>query len=191
MSVHISVNVRYLLRRAGVPVSEWASWLAVQASLELQTAKLLVTGQLSDVQVSDNDLRKIGDAFELGDQENLRFQGFAFEGCDVLRENLLFLMGSLGHGGKKSLALELHVDPTTISRWLNGSFEPQASTLHQMVLYFGLPPTTNLCEDPIFLSQEPVSARDRRKWLHHRIDTLTVEELRELYPALRRLLEQR
>lgn len=192
MSDHVSVNVRYLLHRNDVPRSEWTSWLARRASLDPQTAKSLVRGLLADEQVSDNDLRKIGGAFELAyETENLRFQGFAYAGHNVLRENLRFLLGSLGHGGKKSLAGELNVDPTTISRWLNGSFEPQPSTLRHIVSYFGLPPITDLHEDPIFLSTEPVSMTDRRSWLRRRIDALPTEEIRELYPALRRLLEER
>src|ERR1051326_4831914 len=102
MSTYISLNVRFLLYRKRVSRSEWASWLARRASLDVQTAKLLIKGLLADVQVSDNNLRKIGDIFELGDEtENLRVQGFSYQGCNVLRENLRFLLGSLSHGGKK------------------------------------------------------------------------------------------
>ncbi len=35
--------------------------------------------------------------------EQLRHEGFALGGCDVLRENLKFLLSSLGHGGKRLL----------------------------------------------------------------------------------------
>jgi hypothetical protein len=43
----------------------------------------------------------------------------------------------------------------------------------------------------VFLSVEPVALKDRRRWLHTRLDALNPDELRDLYPALRRLLDGR
>jgi transcriptional regulator with XRE-family HTH domain len=137
-------------------------------------------------------LAMFGEVVGAGDEpDNLRHAGYALDGCNVLVENLRYLLNSLGRGGKKVLAGELGVDPTTISRWLNGSFIPQTSTLRQLISHFGLPPHTDLQEDPIFLSAEPISATERRNWLHGRIANLPPDELRALYPALRRLLEDR
>jgi transcriptional regulator with XRE-family HTH domain len=108
-----------------------------------------------------------------------------------LAENLRFLFSGLGHGGKKSLASKLGIDPTTVSRWLSGAYEPQPASLSQLVSEFGLPSGTNLEEDPVFLSIEPVSLIERREWINKRINVLSSDELRELFPALRRLLEER
>jgi hypothetical protein len=38
---------------------------------------------------------------------------------------------------------------------------------------------------------EPVAATERRRWLHARIEALSPDEFRELYPALRRMLGDR
>jgi transcriptional regulator with XRE-family HTH domain len=122
------------------------------------------------------------------DPELLRHEGYVLGDYDILRENLRYLAGSLGHGGKKGLAAGLAVDPTTISRWLSGSFDPQNSTLRQLVSYFGLPLETDLRTDPLFLSAQPVSIIDRKIWLHAKIDNLGPKELTDLYPALRKLL---
>ena len=45
--------------------------------------------------------------------------------------------------------------------------------------------------EPVFLSAEPVAVLERRKLIRERIDVLSEKEFRELYPALRRLLEER
>jgi transcriptional regulator with XRE-family HTH domain len=123
--------------------------------------------------------------------KNLRFGDLVSDGCNVLVENLKFLFNTLGRGGKKSLAHELGVAQTTVSRWLNGSNEPKAYNLRQMIIYFGLKPETDLRETPVFLSVEPVALTDRRNWLHGRLNALSSYDLRELYPALRRLLEEK
>ena len=192
MSYRTSVNVRYLLWRKGVPRTEWEQWLAARTAINPRTVKSLVSGTLADEQVSAEDGVQLGLAFELADEgDNLRFADFASDGCDVLVENLKFLFNTLGRGAKKALSRELGVVPTTVSRWLNRSFQPHASTLKQLVSHFGLPPDTDLCQAPVFLSSEPVSMTERRSWLHGRLDALSLDELRELYPALRRLLEER
>ena len=155
MSNRISMNVRYLMWRKSIPRAEWQKWLTARTSLDAQTVRSLVSGALADERTSAEQVRQLGRAFELEDEgENLRFAHLAGDSCDVLVENLKFLFDSLGRGGKKSLASELGVDPTTISRWLNGSYEPQVSTLHQIVTRLGLQPTTNLREDTVFLSAE-------------------------------------
>jgi transcriptional regulator with XRE-family HTH domain len=122
--------------------------------------------------------------------KSLRFADLVSDSCNVLVENLKFLFDTLGRGGKKSVAEELGVAQTTVSRWLNGSYEPQAYNLRQMIIYFGLRPDTDLRETPVFLSVEPVALTERRNWLHSRLNALSSADLRDLYPALRRLLEE-
>jgi hypothetical protein len=150
-----------------------------------------VSGDLPDEQASEECVQQLAQAFELsGDDDNLRFADLVADECNVLLENLRFLFESLGRGGKKSFAIEQSVDPTTVSRWLNGSYEPHASAVAQIVAYFGLHPLTDLRRDPVFLSAEPIAMSDRRKWLHGRVDALSLDDLRELYPALHRLLKE-
>ncbi len=188
----ISANVRYVLWLKRVPRAQWVAWLSIRTSLAQTKIRALIRSEISDAQVSPEDLSELGRALETeGEGENLRFADLARDGSDVLHENLRFLFGSLGHGGKKSLASELGVDQTTVSRWLNGSYEPQTSSLRQISSYFGLPVGTDLREDLIFLSADPVALTERRNWLRARIDDLSTDELRELYPALRRMLEER
>jgi len=64
---------------------------------------------------------------------------------------------------------------------------PQPATLRELASHFGLPAGTDLTVEAIFLSDQPVSAPDRRKWVHERIDALPADVFRELFPALKRL----
>jgi transcriptional regulator with XRE-family HTH domain len=149
----------------------------------------LVRGTLLDVEISSGQLRALAEALGF-DEENLRFADLPRDRGNALSENIRFFFSSLQHGGKKSLASKLGIDPTTVSRWLSGNFEPQPASLRHLVSEFGLPSGTNLLEDPVFLSAEPVSVIERKQWLNERINALSSDELRELFPALRRLLEE-
>jgi transcriptional regulator with XRE-family HTH domain len=192
MNRQVSLNIRYLLWRKGLPRQQWESWLTSHTKLPLTTSTRLVGGRLADDQVEEKLLDELARAFGHEDAgETLRYTDLPREGCNVLLENLKFLFGSVGHGGKKALAADLSVDPTTVSRWLSGSYEPQGSSLRQLVAYFGLPPETDLRETAVFLSVEPVAATERRRWIHARIDLLSSEEFRDLYPAFRRMLGER
>ena len=77
-----------------------------------------------------------------------------------------------------------------ISRWLAGTSEPQGPALRQVASYFGLPMDTNLRRDPVFLSLEPVSLVAKRHWVRDRLDKLSEQDLQDLYPALRRMLDE-
>jgi hypothetical protein len=148
--------------------------------------------RISDDKLTPGQLAELSRALETGDDiSDIRYSDLlADSGREVLAENLRFLFGSLEHGGKKSLAKSFEIDPTTISRWLAGTSEPQGPALRQIGAYFGLPMDADLRHDPVFLSMEPVSVVAKRKWLRERVNSLSNEELNELYPALRRLLEE-
>lgn len=191
MSARIATNVRYLLWRQEVPKPQWVSWLTNRSSLGVTFVREVVFGRLTDENIGEQECGQLARVLGLdAEPDSLRFGDFASEQCDVLRENLTYLLNTLGHGGKKALAAAFHIDPTTISRWLNGSSQPTDSTLKQLGTYFGLPSGTDLRVDPVFLSAEPVSLAERRRWLTARLEALSVDEIRELYPALRRLLEE-
>jgi transcriptional regulator with XRE-family HTH domain len=189
MSHQVSTNVRYLLWRRGTPREQWEAWLSARTSLSSSLSRLVVSGQMLDEQVTSDALRSLARVFDCADDgESIRLDDLVGEATNILVENLRYLFKDLGRGGKKQLAAELSIDPTTVSRWLSGAFEPQGPSLRQLVAYFGLPPDTDLRKTPIFLSVEPVAAIDRKRWLHARIDALSPDEFRELYPALRRML---
>jgi transcriptional regulator with XRE-family HTH domain len=136
------------------------------------------------------DLSRIFDGLA-EDGSDLRFTDLLeISGRNVLVENLQFLFNDLGHGGKKKLAEHFKVDPTTVSRWLAGASEPQGPGLREIVSYFNLPMDSDLRRDAVFLSLEPVSSVGKRHWVRDRLENISEEDLQELYPALRRMLEE-
>jgi transcriptional regulator with XRE-family HTH domain len=180
-------NVRFLLWREGLPPSRWVERLRERLGrtcTEEETRSLLMGRTPSYLEI-----RQLAEAFGLPEEELAHSDFVAGGGTDILLENLRYLLGNLERGGKQALVESLGLDPSTVSRWLKGT-RPQSSTLHDLRAYFGLSPTTDLKTDPLFLSLEPVSSFERRRWLQERIGEMSSEELRELFPALQRLFRK-
>lgn len=189
MSIRISNNLRFALWRQGIPRTQWITWVAARCELGSPLVRAVVDGSAPDDQVGETECSQLARAIGMAaEAETLRFADMVGADCDVLRENLAYLMNALGHGGKKALAAKLSVDPTTISRWLNGASQPSEATLRQLATHFGVPAGTDLRSDPVFLSLEPVALSERKQWLVSRLESLSADELRDLYPALRRML---
>lgn len=192
MANQVSRNVRFMLWSKQVPRINWINWLTNQTTLSLSTCRDLVSDRIVDSALTSAQLTDLSRALDLSeDGSDLRYSDLLGDSHrHVLAENLKFLFDSLEHGGKKKLAKSFGVDPTTISRWLAGTSEPQGPGLRQIVSYFGLPIDTDLRRDAVFLSLEPVSSVGKRHWVRDRLDKLSEQELQDLYPALRRMLEE-
>lgn len=190
MGQQISLNVRYLLWTGEVPREQWASWVTDRTSLGRQDSAAFLSGAVADADVRAEVLRALSAALDVA-EEDLRFADMPRDSGRTLHHNLQYLFDALEHGGKSRIADALSLNPTTVSRWLNGSSVPRNATLRQLVLHFGLPAETDLRETPIFLSTEPVASTERRQWVHERVDALSADELRDLFPALRRILDRR
>jgi transcriptional regulator with XRE-family HTH domain len=189
----VSRNVRFKLFANEVASSSWITWLASHTNLSCSFCRDLLTDRIADEELKLGQLTELSRAFEnlADDGSDLRFTDLlANSGRNVLAENLKFLFDDLERGGKKKLAEFFEVDPTTISRWLAGASEPQGPGLRRLASYFSLPVDTDLRRDAVFLSLEPVSSVAKRHWVRDRLEKLSDENLRELYPALRRMLEE-
>ncbi len=122
---------------------------------------------------------------------SLETANVAKDADDVLRENLRRLIGSLGPSGQKRLAQGLGFDPTTVSRWYRGKHKPNPTNLGKLRGGFGLPEGTDLRTEPLYTSTDPVGEAEQKAWLHEQINRLDADALRELFPALERLLRER
>jgi transcriptional regulator with XRE-family HTH domain len=189
MPYQVSINTRFLLWRRGIPREQWQPWLESRTGLGAEATRDLIRGRLADERVGEAALQELARAFEHADAgESLLYSDLPRDSGGVLSENLRHLFGSLDHGGKKLAATELGIDPTTISRWLAGKSEPQSPSLQRLASYFGIPAGTDLRTEPVFLSLQPVSLTELKRWLHARIEELGTDEFRQLLPALRRML---
>jgi transcriptional regulator with XRE-family HTH domain len=191
VKTQVSRNVRFMLWLRELPRIDWIKWVSDRTGLSLATCRELLMDTTADDALKPAELRALSRAFDLADDgSDLRYSDFLGDsGRSVLAENLKYLFNSLEHGGKKQLARSFGVDPTTVSRWLAGTSEPQGPGMRQIVSHFGLPPDTDLRQDPVFLSLEPISFVEKRDWVRDRVDNLSQKELQQLYPALRRMLK--
>lgn len=185
----ITRNIRYLLWKERIPPRSWPS--SLQYRLPQTWSMEDIRRLLDGCELPYERLQEVAAALNIADEELASGELVAEGGVNILTENLQFLIGSMEHGGKKQLASDLGVDPTTVSRWLGGRSVPPQRTLRQLSDRFGFPSTADLAADPIFLCARPVSMAEQRSWLHQRINDMSPEDLRELFPALERLLEER
>ena len=182
------LNIRFLLRREGVGRSEWSTKLAGLLGCDIRRSQEILGG---GVDLQPKELALIAKAYKIGVNE-LRTQNLVSkENVDVLAANIRHLIDGLAHGQRKHFAAELGVDVTTVSRWSSSAQRPTKTKLKRICDYFGLPLATNLEDDPVFLSLDPVTGSEMKSWLHEQIEGLDADTLRNLFPALQRLLKGR
>jgi len=193
MDHQVSQNVRFLLFQRGCAREQWVPWLESHTSIAPSKLAALVGSRLDDSLIGEPDLQHLATAFGLpADAAELRFADLLGESqLNVLAENLRYLLESCPRGGKKQLAEALQVTPTTVSRWLSKATGISSGQLNKLNQYFGLSPQTDLRSYPLFLDVEPAAVSQRRKWALSQLEGLPDDAFQSLYPALKRLLEDR
>ena len=61
--------------------------------------------------------------------------------------------------------------------------------LRELAAFFRLGADVDLATTPLFLSPVAVSITAMRRWLHDQVEEFTADEVRALFPALRRLFD--
>jgi hypothetical protein len=193
MPKQVSQNVRFQLYRRGLKQEEWESFLASEARLEPSRVAALLGGRLDDSEIAPEELKHLAVALDLpSDAEELRFADLLQDSqTDIFLGNVLFLLDSLKKGQKQELAAHLGVDPNTISRWTKKGLGRRSTAPAKFLQFFGLHPETDLKTTPLFLESGPVSVDQCRAWVAARIEQIGAHEFQLLYPALKRLLEER
>tara|TARA_Y100001934_G_C12382677_1_gene793436 strand:- start:6481 stop:7053 length:573 start_codon:yes stop_codon:yes gene_type:complete len=184
----ISENIRWLLWSEDKKSNNWPSLInkKLKNKWSDEQVKSFLEGRKSP---TDPEIVQLAESFHIEESELRNSDMVRDSNTNVLLANLEYLINSMARGGKKLLALDLGINQTTISRWLNGKHPPQKPTLRQLVSYFGLSMGTDLEISPVFLTYRPLSFQDRRAWLHKEIDDLPINELNKLFPALKKLLD--
>ena len=179
-------NIRYLLWKEGADRKDWQPKLAEWLGCPLQRSEDLLEGEGEDL--TSKEKKALEKATGLAPEE---LSGDLLEkhDGDILVENIRHLIDSLPHGQKKEFAAKLGVDVTTVSRWIGGAQHPTKKKLEEIGKYFGLPSGTDLDSEPIFLWTEPISESQMKSWLMEQIPHIDGKTLREVFPALRRLLK--
>ena len=183
-------NLRFLLLEKKVKPANWAATLAsVLRSKSEEKARALLAGE--QVNLTDGEKEYLGTYG--ADLERFKNQEIwkKAEENKILEWNLTYLFDGLLHGEKKKFAEQVGVNATTISRWKKGTQQPTKKKTAAILEYFNLPESTNLKAEPLFFSTMPIGEAETKKWLHEQIDKLSSSDLRELFPALERLLRER
>ena len=180
-------NIRYLLWKEGADRKDWPSKLAEWLGCSLQRAEELLEGNGEALTSKEKKVleKETGLA-----PEDLSGNLLEKQSVDILVENIRHLIDGLPHGQKKEFAASLGVDVTTVSRWIGGAQRPTRKKLEAIARYFGLPPGTDLDSDLMFLWTDPVSETQMKIWLMEQIQQIDWKTLREVFPALRRLLKK-
>jgi len=186
MNDHFGENVRFLLWSRGIKHATWSRQVAEWAGCDLARAEELLQGESP----SAAELERLARVLEVPDEELRLGRLFDSARVDVLEKNIEHLLGALAHGEQKQLAAALNVTETTVSRWKNGVQQPPTATRELLCRYFGKPAGTDLTTEPLFLDPTPHSEQGMRDRLENYIRQMSVRTLRELYPALERLLNK-
>lgn len=184
---YTSENLRYLLWNEGVKREEWVPTLAAWLQGDRSRAKeLLHHNRRLDADEVEHLIKAIH--FVERDFEAMRL--IEEDQMDIPLMNLRYLLDRLKRGERKKLAKSLDVHEVTLSRWYAGSQIPSQRHYQALGEFFGLDRTLDIQTEPIFLSYEPVTVADRKKWLQERIEQLDSAFFGELFPVLKRLLQE-
>jgi transcriptional regulator with XRE-family HTH domain len=180
-------NIRYLLWKEGTERKDWPSKLAEWLGCPIQRAEDLLEGHGQPL--TPKEMKALAHATDLAPQDISR-NLLEEHGVEILSENIRHLIDGLPHGQKKEFAAKLGVDVTTVSRWIGGAQRPTKKKLEEIGKYFSLPPGIELDSEAIFLWTEPISESQMKSWITENIQKADGKTLREIYPALRRLLKR-
>jgi transcriptional regulator with XRE-family HTH domain len=183
----LTLNIRYLLWREGVRRDEWAAKLADLLGCDIRRAQEILSG---GVDLQPKEIAAMAKAYKVGVNDMRTLSLLSKEKDDMLTANIRHLIDGLAHGQRRQFAAELGVDVTTVSRWSTAAQRPTKTKLGRIRDYFGLPFATDLEGDPIFLSLDPITGSEMRSWIHEQIEGLDADTLRNLFPALQRLLKR-
>lgn len=113
----------------------------------------------------------------------------AKSGDDLLAKNIQYLLKSLTRGKNAKFIETIGVNPSTVSRWKQGTTKPDRDSQNRICQYFGYPDARILRSSFLFLGLEPVSTEQRKQQCKELINSMDRETFDRMYPALLKLLE--
>lgn len=184
--IYISENLRFLLWNEKVERGQWIATLATWLDCDISRAQELL---FENSKIRSHELKRLGKAIKFLIPKDIVETRF-LEDEEIPLFNIHYLLDSLPRGKRKDLAKSLEVHELTISRWYAGTQTPSERHFEGLAKFFGIPPNMDIRTEPIFLSLEPMTDTERKKWLEERIKQLDTIMLNKLFPALERLLKE-
>jgi hypothetical protein len=197
MQQQIYKNIRFLLWLAE-PKPErrdhWptllASWLASSDPSSHRDSKLRRAMEIllaRGTQVTDQEHAAILRATDREGQD--LFNETLWEGQNILQQNIEFLFAVSHHGIQVKVATLLGINKSTVHRWTSHKVAPKRKWFPALCEIFNLPSGTDLEVELVFLEPDNFTPDQKKTWLHSKVDQLAEDDLRLLYPALKRLLD--
>jgi len=193
---YFSENIRYLLlqksrkknpeARAIEVRDSWLSMLARRLDNDRTAANELLYGTRSS---NSEEIEELAAYFR--EEPELLRNGRLIPEEKILKDNVLFLFECLEHGKQKEFAQRLEVNSSTVQRWKSGDSSPSKPKQEKLKQVFGLPSTLDLSDHPLFLDLDPISRSQRIEWLCGRVRAMDQDDLNSLFPALKKLLEDK
>lgn len=170
-------------------IADWLSGSDKRGADEWTAARRIAEAFLSEAAaLSTDQVEAVSRSLHRDVQELIFDDWVSAEPGLVLRENVRRLLDNSGAPTKAELADRLEVSAATLSRWTGGQQEPDLRARRAIVSLFGLRSVEELEQVPLFLSYVPVTHAERVAWVQERVGEMRWDELRELFPALLRLL---
>ncbi len=179
------LNLRWLMRQRCADSSLWAVELNRLTRTYLGFSR--ATGLLQGADAKPEEIRLLSELFKI-EQEELVSVPLYTRDSSVFRENLSYLLSSIPHGQKETVAKAIGITAPQFSRWSNGEIQPRKKNLRLLLKLHGIDPDLDLTTVPLFLALDPLSGFDQRQWIANRVQDLPAAEIARIYPALRKLL---
>ena len=144
-------------------------------------------GLLQGADAKPDEIRLLAELFKV-EQEELVSVLLYTRDSSVLCENLKYLVASIPHGKKETVAKAIGVTAPQFSRWAIGEITPHKKNLKRLLKLHGIDQDLDLTTVPLFLALDPLSGFDQREWVANRVRDLPAAEIARIYPALRKLL---
>lgn len=191
-----AINLRYLLWKEFKNREQWPIQLSQWIHSTPKRARQILDGAFLSVRELANIAEAIygladgSGRIDVAFAERIQHENLlASEQVNVLHENIRYLLeDSQKRGEKGKLAEKLNIDRKTLKRWYDGETTPQADNLNELRREFRIGDSIDLTTNPIFLNLTPVGDAKRRIWLKKLVDSLDADALKNLFPALEKLL---
>lgn len=133
------------------------------------------------------EIRLLAEVFKVEPEELLSVPLYTRDST-IFQLNLAYLIESIPHGQKETIAKAIGITAPQFSRWANGEIKPRKKNLKLLLKLHGIDQDLDLATVPLFLSMEPLSGFAQRQWVANRVQDLPAAEIAKIYPALRKLL---
>lgn len=179
----VALNIRFLLWQKGVEKTSWSEVLSEWIDCKIPRAVIL----LDQGDMLIEEIECLSERVKVSKRNILHSK--LYLKVNIFSENIKYLFNSIGHGGQQKIAQELQLDPTTISRWKNGTLKKPGTRNHNLLKkHFHLSEEIDLCDHPIFLSNKPITIYEKKTLLIDGINSMDSSSLKDLFPALIKLI---